>query len=60
MAFEEGTLPFTCATCNAKHEVSWSRMPVREWQTIRCKVCDGILFQGSTVRDFIDVNLIAG
>lgn len=58
MAFEEGTEILTCPNCKARHSAKWSRMPVREMQTIRCDACRGILHSRSSVRDYYEVNLI--
>jgi hypothetical protein len=57
MAFEEGTDRLVCPACGAAHVAKWSRIPVREWQTIRCESCQGILFYGRAVRDYFEVYL---
>jgi hypothetical protein len=58
MAFEEGTAEITCSACKARHEVKWSRMPVREQVTLKCRACRAILFSGSSVRDYDQPTLI--
>lgn len=57
MAFEEGTNRLICPNCGGNHLARWSRTPVREWQTIRCKSCLGILLNMKTVHDYFDVEL---
>lgn len=57
MAFETGTDELVCPSCGAKHVAKWSRMPVREHMTIRCKACGAIAHQSKTVRDYYDVML---
>jgi hypothetical protein len=57
MAFEEGTDRLICPDCGAEHVAKWSRMPVREMQTVGCKACGGILFKGRTVHDYFEVDL---
>lgn len=60
MAFDGKTEFLTCPGCNAVHKARWYRMPVKEHQTIRCKACGNIIFQGNSIKDFADVKLIAG
>ncbi len=60
MAFEDSTEVMTCHACKADHSVKWSRMPVRERLTVRCKACGDVLFEGNTVRDYYDVILLGG
>lgn len=57
MAFEDGTMALTCPDCKAEHLARWSRMPVRERQQLRCKACKAVLYEGNTVKDFVDLNL---
>ena len=57
MAFEEGTARLACKGCGAIHLAKWSRMPVRERQTVRCRSCNHIISQGSSVRDYFEINL---
>lgn len=58
MAFEVRTEQMVCRSCGAGHNLKWSRMPVRERATVKCKGCDSVLFAGNTVRDYYEVNLI--
>jgi len=58
MAFEEGTTEFTCPECKARHEVKWSRMPVREHATLRCRACRAIMYNRDSTRDYYQVTLI--
>lgn len=57
MAFEEGTTSLTCVACNAKHVALWSRMPVRERQTVCCLTCGGIIFEDKSVRFYHSVKI---
>lgn len=57
MAFEEGTQQFTCRDCGRSHTVKWSRMPVREWATVNCLCCPGVLFEGKSLHAHYDVRL---
>lgn len=55
MAFEEGKKVLACPSCNAQHLAKWSRMPVREYQCIRCQMCGGVLVEGKSVIDYYEV-----
>lgn len=58
MAFEDGTTLLNCKACGAIHMARWSQMPVREKQTIRCCGCNGIISQGTSIRDYFEINLV--
>ena len=58
MAFEYGKATLTCSTCGAVHETKWSRMPVRELQTVPCSRCKGVLYQENGLRDHYEVKLV--
>ena len=59
MAFEVRTVSLVCPGCSAKHIAKWSRIPVREYQTVVCQACGGILYAGKSVLDYFEVKLIA-
>lgn len=58
MAFEDGTSRKECPECGAWHELKWSRMPVREWATVRCQVCAAFVVNGKTLHDYHQVTLL--
>jgi len=60
MAFEERTDTLTCAACDTMHSARWHRLPVREWQRIACQVCGGIMVEGNSIRDYVQVRALAG
>ena len=55
MAFEEGTEQMTCPSCDALHQVRWSRMPVRDLMSVECAACGAVMYRGKTVRDYFEV-----
>lgn len=57
MAFEEGASSLTCEACNVKHVVRWSRMPVRERQTVCCLCCGEVMFDEKSVRFYHCVSM---
>lgn len=57
MAFQEGTSEFTCPQCGAKHLAQWSRQPVRESFSLKCKTCGETLAAGKSLHDYYQVSL---
>ena len=60
MAFEEGSDTLICNHCGARHKACWYRLPVREEQSVRCKVCRNALTKGKSIRDYFNVELTDG
>lgn len=58
MAFEEGVVGMSCPGCDTAHRIRWSRIPVRERATVKCLVCDAMVFEGKDCREFYDVQLM--
>lgn len=57
MAFQSGTDRLACPDCGAPHDARWERIPVRDWQLLRCQNCHGVLVQGNSVKDYVSVTL---
>ena len=55
MAFEERTDDMTCRNCGALHKATWSRMPVREFMTVKCCACHQVMYSGNTTKDYYRV-----
>ena len=60
MAFESGLETLICRHCEARHKVSWERIPVREEQSLSCKACHKPLLTGKGVKEYFDLELSAG
>jgi len=60
MAFEERTDTLTCEACGTVHSAYWHRLPVREWQMVRCHVCGEIMIEGKSIKDYVAVRPLAG
>lgn len=58
MAFEEGSVRLDCRSCGAIHLAKWSRSTVRERYEVRCLNCDTTISEGSSVRDYFEINLV--
>ena len=58
MAFQSGTDRLACPDCGTEHDARWERIPVRDWQLLRCQNCQGLLVQGRTVKDYVSVILV--
>lgn len=59
MAFEDKVAVIACPACKASHRAKWARLPVRDWQMVRCAVCDGVLVAGKSVKFYYEVTLMA-
>jgi transposase-like protein len=57
MAFEEGKAQLVCPSCGAEHTARWSRIPVSDLERIRCRSCQGILYERRANRVYFDVEL---